>query len=66
MSNSINDGAYLWGRCYRCGHWLHFASTGCPQCGEQFDGRNEPKRWPKKCRCERCVSANPQEQVEWR
>ena len=57
MSNSIDDGAYLWERCYACGHRLRFASTGCPQCGEQFDGRKDPKRWPEKCDCARCSEA---------
>lgn len=48
-------GAWLWPRCYKCGHTLRFSSNGCPQCGEMFDGRDSPKRWPRKCQCERCV-----------
>jgi hypothetical protein len=57
MSNSINDGAYLWERCYSCGHRLALSSTACPQCGEYFDGRDDPKRWPEQCDCERCRNA---------
>lgn len=62
----VYEDVMLWGRCYKCGHWLLFMATGCPQCGEHFDARKQPKRWPTKCQCERCASANPQEQVEWR
>lgn len=51
------DGSWLWQRCYACGHRLRFASTGCPQCGENFDGRTMPKRWPEHCDCERCEDA---------
>jgi hypothetical protein len=47
-------GAWLWSRCYACGHRLRFASNGCPQCGEMFDGRKQPKKFPEKCDCERC------------
>jgi len=54
MRRKDDDASYLWDRCYRCGHWLRFASTGCPQCGVTFDGRADPKRWPNKCDCERC------------
>lgn len=57
MTDKKEKGAWLWQRCYACGHTLRFASNGCPQCGEEFDGRNPPKRWPKKCECERCKPA---------
>jgi len=52
-----DDGCYLWERCYLCGHRLRFASSGCPQCGEEFDGREDPKEWPEHCDCERCEAA---------
>ena len=53
-----DDHSYLWERCYKCGHRLRFASSGCPQCGASFDGRpNAPKTWPEKCDCPRCVDA---------
>jgi predicted RNA-binding Zn-ribbon protein involved in translation (DUF1610 family) len=52
-----NDGSYLWERCYSCGHRLAYASDACPQCGIDFDGRNDPKKWPEKCDCPRCVEA---------
>lgn len=48
-------GSWLWSRCYACGHKLRFSSSDCPQCGEMFDGRKMPKRWPAKCKCERCA-----------
>ncbi len=50
-------GAWLRGRCYHCGHRLRFDANACPQCGTFFDGRKEPKRYPQRCACERCVSA---------
>lgn len=49
-----DDRSYLWERCYRCGHRLAFASTACPQCGEGFDGRDDPNPWPDACDCDRC------------
>lgn len=52
-----DKGSYLWERCYKCGHRLAFASTGCPQCGEDFDGRKDPKKWPESCDCKRCTEA---------
>lgn len=57
MTDRKERGCWLWSRCYACGHRLRFSSTGCPQCGEEFDGRKQPKRWPEKCDCERCVKA---------
>ena len=51
-----HEGCYLWERCYSCGHRLRFSSSACPQCGVEFDGRKDPKRWPEKCDCERCVA----------
>lgn len=50
---------WLWHRCYACGHRLRFASTVCPQCGEEFDGRRQPRKgqWPERCDCDRCVLA---------
>jgi hypothetical protein len=56
-------GSWLWSRCYQCGHRLAFASTGCPQCGIDFDGRKMPKRWPEKCDCERCTDAKRRHRV---
>ena len=47
---------WLRNRCYLCGHWLRFDATGCPQCGEEFDGRDAPKRFPRICQCPRCES----------
>jgi len=49
-----DDGAYLWQRCYACGHRLALPSSACPQCGEEFDGRNDPDAWPEGCECDRC------------
>ena len=46
-----------WSRCYACGHRLALASTGCPQCGEDFDGRKMPRKFPERCECERCTAA---------
>jgi hypothetical protein len=57
MSNRKERGCWLWERCYQCGHRLRFASTACPQCGEEFDGRNAPKVFPERCDCERCEGA---------
>lgn len=54
---NVDEGSYLWERCYRCGHRLAFASTACPQCGTEFDGRADPKRWPERCDCARCAAA---------
>lgn len=50
-------GAWLRARCYVCGHILRFDANGCPQCGEMFDGRKDPKRWSTACECERCSTA---------
>lgn len=55
--SSNDDNAYLWDRCYACGHRLRFASTACPQCGEEFNGRDDPKTWPERCGCVRCAEA---------
>lgn len=58
-----NAGCWLRHRCYACGHQLRFASTACPQCGEDFDGREAPRTWPKTCDCARCSDealAHPQ------
>jgi predicted RNA-binding Zn-ribbon protein involved in translation (DUF1610 family) len=52
-----DDGSYLWERCYSCGHRLAYASTACPQCGIEFDGRKDPKKWPEKCDCPRCEAS---------
>lgn len=52
-----DDGCYLWERCYKCGHRLRFSSSACPQCGITFDGRDDPKKWPERCECERCSEA---------
>lgn len=57
MSNRKERGCWLWARCYACGHRLALDSTACPQCGESFDGRKEPKRFPETCECDRCVKA---------
>lgn len=53
------NGAWLRGRCYTCGHRLRadMPATGCPQCGEAFDGRRDPRRFPEKCACPRCTEA---------
>lgn len=56
MTDRKERGSWLWSRCYACGHRLRFDSTGCPQCGEDFDGRNNPRKWPEKCDCERCTA----------
>jgi hypothetical protein len=56
-TRQADGGAYLWERCYYCGHRLRFSATGCPQCGMIFDGRRDPKKWPDKCGCERCMEA---------
>lgn len=59
MADRKERGCWLWERCYACGHRLRFASTGCPQCGEDFDGRRQPGKgkWPETCDCERCQLA---------
>ncbi len=54
-----DGGCWLRDRCYACGHTLRFSASGCPQCGETFDGRDDPKRWPKKCTCARCTGEKP-------
>jgi hypothetical protein len=64
MRSSEERGCWLWSRCYACGHRLRFPSTGCPQCGEDFDGRKMPKKWPEKCECERCEAAQAQANSE--
>ncbi len=50
-------GFWLRGRCYKCGHRLAFASCNCPQCGIEFAHGREPKRFPEKCECKRCMTA---------
>ena len=55
--NRKDDGAYLWSRCYGCGHRLAFSSDSCPQCGIYFDGRRIPRKFPERCGCERCEDA---------
>ena len=59
MTDRKERGCWLRGRCYMCGHELRFDSTGCPQCGEEFDGRKLPRgfKWPKTCECSRCTAA---------
>lgn len=56
MSEPDEDDAGCWLRdqCYACGHLLAFAASACPQCGEQFDGRDDPAEFPDLCRCKRC------------
>lgn len=56
MMDQEDDG-WLRDRCYSCGHRLAFAASACPQCGEEFDGRENPKKWPEKCSCARCKGA---------
>lgn len=48
-------GGWLRDQCYACGHRLRFASTGCPQCSEEFHGRDVPVN--DVCECPRCVAA---------
>lgn len=55
--NEDNAGTWLRDRCYACGHQLAFAASGCPQCGETFDGRDDPDEFPDVCRCNRCEGA---------
>lgn len=58
----MTDGGFsLWARCYDCGHRLRFEASGCPQCGEHFDGRAEPDVFPDSCDCERCERAREKE-----
>ena len=57
MTDRKEKGSWLWPRCYACGHRLRFDSNACPQCSEEFDGRNEPRKWPEKCDCQRCADA---------
>lgn len=57
MTAEQERGSWLWERCYVCGHRLRFASTACPQCGHEFDGRDAPDRFPELCECERCADA---------
>ena len=52
-----SDDAYLWERCYACGHRLAFASDGCPQCGIRFKDGDDPPNWPETCECDRCKQA---------
>ena len=52
-----DDRAYLWDRCYACGHRLVFDADSCPQCGIPFDGRDDPGVWPEQCPCPRCEQA---------
>ena len=63
MTDRTERGSWLWSRCYKCGHRLRFDSTGCPQCGEDFDGRNAPKKWPEHCECERCVESRAKQRA---
>jgi hypothetical protein len=56
MTSKNERGCWLRDRCYKCGHRLRFASTGCPQCGEEFHGR-DIKRFPESCECDRCEMA---------
>lgn len=58
MTDRNEKGSWLRGRCYACGHTLRFDSNGCPQCGEEFDGRKLLRRfkWPETCECSRCTS----------
>lgn len=62
-TNRKERGCWLRSRCYACGHTLRFQSTGCPQCGENFDGRKNPKRWPRVCDCARCRPAAAEAQL---
>jgi uncharacterized OB-fold protein len=48
------SGAWLWHKCYECGHALAFSASACPQCGEEFDGRATPEEFPDECECPRC------------
>jgi hypothetical protein len=50
----IGSSHWLRDRCYACGHTLAYAATGCPQCLEHFDGRDDPEQWPATCECKRC------------
>ncbi len=59
-----DDGCYLWDRCYACGHRLRFSSSGCPQCGTTFDGREDPKTWPEDCNCARCIAARKKRRAD--
>jgi len=47
MTSKSERGVWLRERCYRCGHWLRFPSTACPQCGENFHGRMM-KQYPER------------------
>jgi hypothetical protein len=58
------DWMWLWQRCYACGHRLRCSASACPQCGESFDGRDEPTTWPEQCRCERCSDVRKTAQEE--
>lgn len=55
MTSVKERGCWLRFQCYACGHRLRFASTGCPQCGEDFHGRKVKIK--DTCECERCVKA---------
>ena len=57
MRDIEERGCWLRERCYLCGHILRFDATGCPQCGEEFDGRDDPTVWPDVCDCPRCEAA---------
>lgn len=58
MSNDTDDdGTWLRERCYECGHRLAFDASHCPQCGERFDGRDDPEPMPDACKCQRCTEA---------
>jgi uncharacterized OB-fold protein len=52
---SLPEGDWMRLRCYACGHRLAFHASACPQCGEAFDGRENPKKYPATCSCERCT-----------
>jgi hypothetical protein len=57
MTDRTEEGSWVWDRCYACGHRLALASNGCPHCGQMFDGRTPPRRYPEQCGCERCTQA---------
>lgn len=54
MTSRMERGSWLWARCYTCGHKFGYPATSCPQCGEEFDGRRRPNKWPDACECDRC------------
>lgn len=56
MGDTEDDGTWLRGVCYACGHVLRFEASACPQCGEAFDGREDPEELPDLCTCQRCAA----------